>query len=70
VALYPDKRLDGDTAGVLQAAVNAWKALNNPNPQGGEWVFSLTLYSSLEDRKRPLLVAERLFSGLTGPVEP
>jgi hypothetical protein len=70
VALYPDKRLDGDTAGVLQAAVNAWKTLNNPNPQGGEWVFSLTLYSSLEDRKRPLLLAERLFSGLNGPVEP
>jgi hypothetical protein len=69
VALYPDKPLESDTAGVLQAAVDAWRAANDPNPQGGEWVFSLTLYSSLESEKQPLLLVERMFCGLGNPNE-
>lgn len=64
VALYPDKLLDASTAGVLQDAVNSWKTANKPNEKGGEWVFSLTLYSSMEEEKRPLLVVERMFCGL------
>jgi len=65
VALYTDKILDGNTAGILQNAVNTWKTKNNPDATGGEWVFSLTLYSSMEEEKRPLLVIERMFCELT-----
>ena len=65
VALYTDKILDGNTAGILKNAVNTWKTKNNPDTTGGEWVFSLTLYSSMEEEKRPLLVIERMFCELT-----
>lgn len=64
VLLYPDKPLDSNTAGILQNAVDDWANSYQPNTNGGEWIFSLTLYSSMETQKRPLFISERLFCKL------
>jgi len=61
VYLYPNQTLDSSTAGNLQTAVDTWRNLANPQREGGEWVFSLTLYSSLEEDRRPLLVIGNLY---------
>ncbi|MBB4284581.1 hypothetical protein [Roseospira goensis] len=61
IYLYPNQPLTDQTAGVMQSAVAQWRATAAPVAQGGEWVFSLTLYSALEDDQRPLLTVERLF---------
>ena len=61
VYLYPNQILDGSTAGNLQTAVNNWRTQANPQREGGEWDFSLTLYSSLEEDRRPLLVISNLY---------
>lgn len=61
VYLYPNQTLDGSTAGNLQTAVDTWQGQANPQREGGEWVFSLTLYSSLEEDRRPLLVIGNLY---------
>lgn len=61
VYLYPNQILDGSTARNLQMAVDTWRGQANPQRLGGEWVFSLTLYSSLEEDRRPLLVIENLY---------
>jgi len=61
VYLYPNQILDGSTAGNLQTAVNTWRTQANPQREGGEWVFSLTLYSSLEEDRRPLLVIGNMY---------
>lgn len=64
VYLYPNQVLDGSTAGNLQSAVDTWRGQANPQREGGEWVFSLTLYSSLEEDRRPLLVIGNMYLGL------
>ncbi len=64
VYLYPNKELTSATAGALQAAVESWQAAEDPQVDGGEWVFSLTLYSSMQDEQRPLLLVERMFCAL------
>ncbi|GLO12424.1 hypothetical protein PPUJ20028_10050 [Pseudomonas putida] len=61
VFLYPNQVLDGSTAGNLQTAVDTWREQANPQREGGEWVFSLTLYSALEEDRRPLLVIGNLY---------
>ncbi|EIK65240.1 hypothetical protein [Pseudomonas brassicacearum] len=61
VYLYPNQTLDSSTAGDLQTAVDTWRGQANPQRNGGEWVFSLTLYSSLEEDQRPLLVIGNMY---------
>lgn len=61
VYLYPNQQLTSATAGALQAAVEHWQGIEDPEVEGGEWVFSLTLYSSMQGEQRPLLLVERMF---------
>ena len=61
VYLYPNQTLDSSTAGNLQTAVDTWRGQANPQRDGGEWVFSLTLYSSLVEDRRPLLVVGNMY---------
>ncbi len=61
VYLYPNQTLDSSTAGNLQTAVDTWREQANPQRDGGEWVFSLTLYSSLVEDRRPLLVIGNMY---------
>lgn len=65
VYLYPNQPLTAETAGLMQTAVQAWQDDVDPQVDGGEWVFSLTLYSSVQDEQRPLLLVERMSCGLT-----
>jgi hypothetical protein len=67
VYLYPDHPLDAQTAGVVQGAATHWEGIAHPIVDGGEWVFSLTLYSSLESEQRPLLLIDNLFLPLAPP---
>lgn len=62
--LYPDSTLDLQTASLLQAAVKQWQGQRQPVIPGGEWLFALTLYSSLESEQRPLLLIDNLFCPL------
>lgn len=61
VYLYPNQILDSATAGNLQSAVDTWRGQAHPQREGGEWVFSLTLYSSLEEDRRPLLAIANMY---------
>ena len=61
VALLPEKTITAGTPNNIQTKANTWKTNTGPNTAKGEWVVSLTLYSNLEDAKRPLLTIERLF---------
>jgi hypothetical protein len=61
VALLPEEAVTTGTPENIQTKVDGWKTINTPNTAKGEWVVSLTLYSNLEDAKRPLLTIERLF---------
>ncbi|WP_395787817.1 hypothetical protein [Aquimonas sp.] len=64
VYLYPNQELTSATAAALQTAVESWQAAEDPQVEGGEWVFSLTLYSSMQGEQRPLLLVERMFCAL------
>jgi hypothetical protein len=64
VYLYPNQELSSSTAGAIQAAIKAWQQKEKPVSDGGEWVFSITLNSTVSGDKRPLLIVERLFCAL------
>ena len=56
IALYPNQTLSDRTGTILSDAVDNWKALNKPSEQGGEWVFSLKLYSKLANSHSQVLM--------------
>lgn len=56
IALYPNQTLSDDTGTILSNAVDSWKALNKPSEQGGEWVFSMKLYSKLANSHSQVLM--------------
>ncbi|MFC5740612.1 hypothetical protein [Dyella tabacisoli] len=60
VGLYADQFLTDQTAAQINTALTTWKSQMQPNPNGAEWVFSLTLYSAMDANKRPLLSVERM----------
>jgi len=61
VALYPSQPLGASTGATIAAAVEEWRKDNLPAEEGGEWVFSVSLYSGIDPTAtRPLLVLERL----------
>ncbi|HEX8246988.1 MAG TPA: hypothetical protein VF599_02295, partial [Pyrinomonadaceae bacterium] len=55
IGLYPNQTLSATTASQLAAAIQEWKKENNPVETGGEWVFSLKLYSQLTNQTQTLL---------------
>ncbi len=61
VSLYPDQVLGPDTPIAIETALTRWRRKNLRDSQGGEWAFSVTLYSQLDPgARRPLLVLDRL----------
>ncbi|WP_168355872.1 hypothetical protein [Sphingomonas gei] len=61
IALYPDQELAATTGATIQSAVEAWILNQGPNPDGGEIVVSLSLYSQIQNREKlTLLTVERL----------
>ncbi len=61
VGLYPNEQLGAGTAPATANALTAWQTANQPATRGGEWVFSITLYSQIDSGlSRPLLVLNRL----------
>jgi LysM repeat protein len=60
IGLYADQLLSASTADDLNSAIQTWKSINNPAETGGEWVFSLKLYSQQTDNIQTLLNIERL----------
>lgn len=61
IGLYPNQTLSSSTAQQLNTAVTAWKLANQPVENGGEWVFSLKLYSQMTQNSQTLLNIEHLF---------
>ncbi len=55
IGLYPNQTLSSTTASELASAIEDWQKNNNPVKTGGEWVFSLKLYSKLTDQTQTLL---------------
>jgi len=61
VGLYPNQAITATTATEIAAALDTWKRVNQPATTGGEWAFSLVLFSQVETRaQRPLLSLDRL----------
>jgi len=60
IGLYPNQTISDTTASNLNAAIEAWKVANQPSEQGGEWVFSLKMYSQLTDNTYTLLAIDHL----------
>ena len=52
-----------ETVRAIINAVLSWQDEENPAPTGGEWVFGVSLYSSVDGQlERPLLELRRLIS--------
>lgn len=61
IGLYPNQALSATTAQQLSAATATWKSINKPVETGGEWVFSIKLYSQLTQNTQTLMNVEHLF---------
>jgi hypothetical protein len=55
IGLYPNQELSATTAGDLNTVIEEWRAANQPSEAGGEWTFSLKLYSQYTDSSYTLL---------------
>jgi len=55
IGLYPDQTLSTTTAATVNTALQTWKANNDPEDKGGEWIFSLKQYSQLTAEPQTLL---------------
>jgi hypothetical protein len=55
IGLYPNQELSATTAGDLNTVIKEWRAANQPSEAGGEWTFSLKLYSQYTDSSYTLL---------------
>jgi LysM repeat protein len=55
IGLYPNQTLSATTASELATAIDEWQTDNQPVETGGEWVFSLKLYSQLTNQTQTLL---------------
>lgn len=66
-SLYPNQTLSATLTGEIQAAITAWDAKMNSNKSGGEWTFSLTLYSAEETALRPVLVIDEMYYRIPPP---
>jgi LysM repeat protein len=60
IGLYPNQVLSATTATQLAAAIQSWQTANQPVQTGGEWVFSLKLYSQLTSQTQTILNIEHL----------
>ncbi|TNE28810.1 MAG: LysM peptidoglycan-binding domain-containing protein [Bacteroidetes bacterium] len=58
IGLYPNQTLGPGTAATISGMFEQWKSDNNPQTTGGEWVFSLKLYSQLTQLPQILLNVE------------
>lgn len=66
IGLYPNQTLSESTAAAINGIVTEWQRINDPVTNGGEWVFSLKLYSQLTDNPQTLLNIEHLVYRLSG----
>ncbi|HEV7405659.1 MAG TPA: fibronectin type III domain-containing protein, partial [Chthoniobacteraceae bacterium] len=64
VKFRPRYPYDGaNTVPQIIAAIGAWESANHPSATGGEWVFGLALYSSINGQlDSPILELRRLYS--------
>lgn len=60
IGLYPNQTLSAYTAANLNTIVQTWKGINNPVERGGEWVFSMKLYSQVTGNTYSLMNIEHL----------
>jgi hypothetical protein len=60
IGLYPNQTLSANTAATLNTVVQTWKGINNPVEKGGEWVFSMKLYSQVTGNTYSLMNIEHL----------
>jgi len=60
IGLYPNQTLSANTAAALNMVVQTWKGINNPVEKGGEWVFSMKLYSQVSGNAYSLMNIEYL----------
>lgn len=60
IGLYPNQTLSANTAAALNEVVQTWKGINNPVERGGEWVFSMKLYSQVSSSAYSLMNIEHL----------
>lgn len=58
IGLYPNQTIGPGTAATVNGMFEQWKIDNNPQTAGGEWVFSLKLYSQLTQLPQTLLNVE------------
>ena len=60
IGLYPNQTLSNTTAAALNTVVQTWKGIYNPVERGGEWVFSMKLYSQVSGNAYALMNIEHL----------
>ncbi|SJZ84087.1 hypothetical protein SAMN04488128_1011805 [Chitinophaga eiseniae] len=66
IGLYPNQTLSADTAATLNNVVQTWKDTNNPVEKGGEWAFSMKLYSQVSGNAYTLMNIEQLVYKIQG----
>ncbi|MCW3085509.1 MAG: hypothetical protein JWP12_2875 [Bacteroidetes bacterium] len=60
IGLYPNQTLSANTAAGINTAITSWQTTYQPVETGGEWVFSLKLYSQYTDETQTLMNIETL----------
>lgn len=60
IGLYPNQVITANTGTELSGIIDRWELANKPSQNGGEWVFSIKLYSQLTDNTQTLLSIEHL----------
>lgn len=66
IGLYPSQVLTATTGQYLAKIIDEWYLINQPTEDGGEWVFSLRLYSKQTSQPLTLLYVKRLYYLLNG----
>ncbi|MEM1321686.1 MAG: LysM peptidoglycan-binding domain-containing protein [Bacteroidota bacterium] len=58
IGLYPNQTLSAATGNELNTVIENWKTVYNPSTTGGEWVFSLKLYSRFTTNPQVVLTID------------
>lgn len=61
VSLYPDRDITLTLGDEISKITKNWTTENNPNTDGGEWNFSIVLYSTNAPMSQPLLSLDQLY---------
>lgn len=65
IGLYPNQTLSATTGTDIEGIIEHWKSVNKPSETGGEWYFSIKLYSQLTDNPQTLLNIDYLIYKIT-----